>query len=741
MKHSEIKEILNHMSIEEKVVQLCGVSGMDIVHLLENGTFSKKKCKEKYPNGIGHICQFASGTEMMPDELADIIAQMQAYMQTETKSKIPILVHDEVITGLAARGATITPQVLGMSCSWNPDLVYKNAQMTAENMKKLGCYYALSPMMDVIRDARWGRGEEGYGEDSYLVTLFASAFIDGLQSKGVAATVKHFAGYGSERQDLTYFRNEILPPFETAIKHCKVKAVMPAYHTYKGIPCTASAFLLSDILRKEWGFDGLVVSDYGAISNLENPYHYVSSAKEDAITGLSVGVDVDVPNGESYQHLIQAYHDGKVSMEQIDTSVLRVLLLKNALGLFDHPIYEPVYPIELDSECNRNQALTSAHDAIVLLKNNGILPLKKDIKKILVTGPNADSYYSLLGDYTWTGIAEFFHRFKPSEISPQLVTFLSGLRNDPDIQAEITFERGCDWSSPLDRVNGTPIGDARGKELEKYPLEEVPITNWKHALELGAESDIIFAAMGENRYLCGENCDRDSVLLPGKQEQFVLELCELGVPVVLVVFGGRPMAISSIAQKCAAVIYAWYPGEEGGTALADIISGRYNPTGKLTVSLPNTNEDVPIYYQQEEKIENCVYPFGTGLSYTNYVYSNLEAPAEVSIEQDYFDVCFDVENTGNRFGTEIVQLYQKGKQENSKIKLIGFTRVSLEPKEKKSVTVRVFLDRFSWYTDNGELWVEPQDFQLNVAASCKDVRLKKDISIIGKKRRIERRYS
>lgn len=729
MTQNEILEWMKQMPLEEKIAQLYGTRIQD---LMEGGEISREKCRQRIPHGTGHICQFASGLDLNAEQLVKMVQEIQEYMDTETVSKIPLMIHEEAITGVAAKGATVTPQMIGMSCSWDPSLVYNNARMTAENMKKMGCYYALSPMMDVITDARWGRGEEGYGEDVHLVSAFSEAFIYGLQDEGVGATAKHFAGYGVENQDLEYFRNEILPPFEAAVKSGKVKAVMPGYHSFHDVPCTASAFLLTKILREEWKFDGLIVSDYGAVSNLYRYYHAVSSWKEAAIAALEAGVDVEFPSGDCFPYLAEAVKEGRVSEERIDQSLYRVLALKNELGLLDGR-QAPAHTekIDLDPPQNRRQALDSAHKAVVLLKNDGILPLQPAYQKIAVIGPNGDSYYSMLGDYTWVGIMEFFHRIKGSRKDPEIVTLLQGLKTHlPD--CEIYYERGCDWSAATDQITGTPMGDERGNETVSEPLEEIPDTDWNRAMELGRECDIIIAAVGENRYLCGECCDRSDVGLPGEQEKLVEELCGLGKPVILIVFGGRPMAIKKAAGKCAAVIYAWYPGEEGGNALADILSGAAEPSGKLTVTLPDTKDQVPICHQMGVRAERCSYPFGFGLTYTTFEYSDLVAEEEISTDQNGFEVTFCLANTGCRPGTEIAQIYAYSDGKSKK--LIGFTRVELAPKESKKVKAVLDWKNFAEYDAEGNLHLYPQTIQVQIGASFTDIRLQAAIKIVGKER-------
>ena len=731
MADDQIRELIAQMPLEEKIAQLYGTRIQD---LMENGKISVEKCRKVIPHGAGHVCQFASGVDLDAEQLAEIIRDLQEYINTETESKIPLLVHEEAITGIAAKGATVTPQMIGMSCSWEPRLVYENARMTARNMKKMGCDYALSPMMDVITDARWGRGEEGYGADAHLVTAFSQAFIHGLQEEGAAATAKHFAGYGIENQETAFFRNEVLQPFEAAVKAGKVKAIMPGYHSFQGTPCTASPFLLTQILRKEWGFEGLIVSDYGAVANIQRYYHDADTLKEAGVAALEAGVDVEFPSGDCFPYLAEAVREGRVPEERIDQSLYRVLSLKNELGLFEgrNPAKE-TGRLDLDPPENRMRALDSARKAVVLLKNDGILPLQNTPRRVAVIGPNGDSYYSMLGDYTWVGILEFFHRHKGSRNDPEIVTLLQGLKNrlpDWDIQ----YERGCDWITATDRVTGTPMGDARGETAGSVPLEDIPDTNWNRAVQLGQESDLIIAAVGENRYLCGECCDRADVNLPGDQEKLVEELCGLGKPVILVVFGGRPMAITRIAEKCAAVLYAWYPGEEGGNALADILTGRAVPSGKLTVTLPDTNEDVPVFYQQGERAERCRYPFGFGLSYTEFEYSGLEIPREIHTGEEDFAISFYVENIGSKAGAEIVQIYAS--PEAGPKKLVGFVRLELSPRQKQQVKAVFSLEEFAKYDEKGNFSLCPQAFQLQVAASSTDVRLCAEIKITGEPRNL-----
>lgn len=719
------EKTLKNLTLEEKVAQLCGVQ---ITELLENGVLSIKKCRERIPYGVGHLCQFASSGNFLPDELAKILNDLHDYIENETRHKIPVMIHEESISGMAMRGATITPQMIGMSCTWNPMLVWQNAVYAARMMKKLGCYFTLSPMVDVITDPRWGRGEEGFGEDAYLVADFAKHFVLGMQSEGVAATVKHYAGYGVQNQDPVYLHNETLLPFRTAIAQSHVKAVMPGYHTFRNVPCSASKFLLRDLLRDQLGFKGVVVADYGSVSNQKDKYKYVDSYEAAAVASLKAGVDVDFPAGNSYRYLVDAVRKGLVQECVVDEAVLRVLRLKQEQGLTKGKrIQVPASVEEFDPAEYRQAALVSAQKSVVLLKNDGLLPLSDSVKTIALVGPNADSYYSLLGDYTWMGISEFFMHHPMNRETPKLITLLDGLKNRmPD--CKILYERGCEWTGAEDNVHGRENGDDRGKSAGRHPVEHHDMPNEERALRFAAQSDVVIAAMGENRYLCGECCDRDTVDLHPVQADFLRKLFEVGKPVVLVFFGGRPLAIREFAEKSAATLYAWYPGEEGGNAIADILTGAVNPSAKLTVTMPNTGSDAPLSYRNHEKLLLAKFPFGFGLSYTTFEYSELCISKVLNSTTQKLYLNFVLTNTGRITGTETAQVYVR-RYETGERKLYGYVQVELAPGASKSVTVCLFEEQFYQYNGEGKPEFHAGKYCVEIGASSVDIRLKQEVMI------------
>ncbi|ONI44881.1 hypothetical protein AN642_02030 [Epulopiscium sp. SCG-B10WGA-EpuloA2] len=717
------------MTLEEKVAQLRGFWMRD---LIENDEISIEKCRELIPDGIGHICQFASTNAYQADKLAKVVSDLQDYVKNETKSQIPIMFHEEIICGLAARGATVTPQMIGMACSFNPALVSQNAKNAAESIKNLGGYHVLSPMMDVITNANWARAEEGFGEDSYMVSVFSDAFISAVQENGVAATAKHYAGYGVSNQEEDFFINETLFPFEVAVTKSKVATVMPGYHKFRDVPASISTELLTRSLREHLGFDGVIVSDYNAIRNAHTNHKYTKSHEEAALMAIKAGIDVDLPAGFNYAHFVELVKTGQLDESIIDASLERVLKFKEK---YIPKNLSTKSNINLDEKKYRNDALKSAREAIVLLTNNGILPLQNKKTNILVTGPNADSCYSLLGDYSWGGLAEFFRKLPIDRNDPKLYTLLGGLEANVNENFNIEFERGFNWTDEDEKIVATKDGDIQEQKANRTPLEQIPVTSFNSALEKAKLSDIIIVGVGETRYLCGEGSNRKGIDLPGNQENYINKLVETGKPVIVVVFGGRPMAISRLAKKCAAILYAWYPGEEGGNALAEILLGKTNPTAKLAVTLPNSNQDVPVCLKDTNRPQ--MFPFGFGLSYTTFEYSNFSKLEQVSTSDTSFDVMFTLKNTGDIDGAEITQFYFNNKQNK---KLLGFSKIELKAGEEKNVTMRFYLDQFGRY-ENGEFIIKPNQYTLMIGASSIDIKYECSFDITGENiKKLKRDY-
>lgn len=734
---ARVEAIMATMTMDEKLAQLEGTRLRDI---MIDGKVSLEKCREHIPYGIGHFCQFSSGQELNPEDLRDLVREVQHYLVTETRLKIPAIFHEEAITGFATLGATTFPQQIGVGCTWNPEMVKNNTQSTAQNMRAAGATFALSPMLDLSRSAHFNRHQESYGEDAYLTSRMGVAFVQGLQGDsfktGVAATVKHFAGYGTKNNNTKVLYEEYLMPHEACIKVAGAKSVMPSYGIYKALPVVANPTMLDKMLRKEVGFDGLIVSDYGAINLLYKKYKVAKDTATAGALALNAGVDIELSSPTAYPKLPEALKNGLVSEELINTSVRRSLIMKAKLGLLDkNPIIGKDGDLDFDPPAFRQLAYKTACQSIVLLENNGILPLKKDVKKIALVGPNAATVFGLLGDYTYQGMRAFWKQSVFDTNNPKLVTVKEGLENRLGNDVQLLHERGCDWSAALEaKIDVSGFGDSRIDKLKLMTINGLPQPDLKNAIKISEESDVIIAAMGENLYLNGEGRWRKGIRLPGEQEAFVEKLIATGKPVILVMLCGRQQVISKFSDKCAAIVQAWFPGEEAGNAIADILLGHVNPSGKLCVSYPRTEENIEINYQDGYKNKELIqYPFGYGLSYTHYQYSNFKMKSKAKITDERFSVSCTLKNTGERKGEEIVQLYVSPGDAGATMKPIqlkGFQRVSLKAGEEKTVTFKVSPQQLAQYKNNNWL-VEAGNYKFKVGASCTDIRLSGNMELKG----------
>ena len=734
---AQVDTIISKMTFDEKIAQ---ITGTRIRELMVDGKLSSEKMDEHLSNGIGHFCQFSTGQALNPEELRDLVREIQEYLMNKTRLKIPAIFHEEAITGFATQGATTFPQQIGIGCTWNPELVERNTTSTRKNMRAAGATFALSPMLDLSRTAHWNRHQESYGEDAYLTSKMGVAFVKGLQGDdfktGIAATVKHFAGYGTNNNDEKTLYEEYLMPHEACIKIGGAKSVMPSYGTYKSLPISISPTMLDRMLRREIGFDGLVVSDYGAITMVNKKYKQAPDEMTAGALAINAGVDIELSSPITYPLLKEAIDKGLVTEQIINTSVKRSLIMKAKLGLLDkNPQIGTDGVLDFDSPENRKLAYAAAAQSIVLLKNNGILPLKEEVKKIALVGPNAATTQGLLGDYTYQAMRAFWKSAEYDPLNPKLVTLKEGLEKTLGSSVEIVHERGCDWSEPLEaKIDKSGFGDDRVGRLKLLTVKGLPQPNLQNAIKIANESDVIIAAVGENISLNGEGRFRNGIGLPGEQEAFVEALLATGKPVVLVIFGGRQQVIDKLEARCAAIINAWFPGEEGGNAIADILSGKINPSGKLCVTYPNSQINEEVNYQNGYDSKNLpLYPFGYGLSYTKYSYNDFEILPTANITDQRFSVSFNLENIGEKEGTEIVQLYVSPVHKNSTIKPIqlkGFQRVTLKPKEKKKITFKISPQQLVQYK-NQKWVVEADDYLFKIGASSTDIRLQGTIKIKG----------
>jgi len=726
-----VEELLSKMTLEEKIAQLGSIpSGK----LIENGKFSREKAKELLKNGIGQITRVAGYAEREPEESIELINEIQKFLKEETRLSIPAIIHEECLSGLMTKGATTFPQAIGMASTFEPDDIQKMTSIIRKEMKALGVHQGLSPVLDIPRDPRWGRTEETFGEDPYLVSKMAESYIKGLQGEdwkeGIIATAKHFTAYGiseggrnlgparvSERE----LREVFLFPFEVAIRKANAGSVMNAYHEIDGVPCASSKFLLTKILREEWGFKGFVVSDYSAIEMLHTFHKVAKDLETAAIKALEAGIEIELPETKCYgEALLSAVREGKISISVIDTAVARVLRAKILLGLLDDNIYTDSKKVRaiLDNPEHRAFARELARKSIVLLKNDGILPISKEVKTIAVIGPSADSTKNLHGDYSYTshiaGVAD----------GVRTVTVLEGIKNKVSSETTILYAKGCE-------------------------LNDESKEGFKEALDIASKADVIIAVMGENsglfkRGISGEGNDRTDLKLPGVQEELLKALKEVGKPIVLVLVNGRPLSIKWEEENIPAILEAWYPGEEGGNAIADVIFGDYNPGGKLPISFPKDVGQIPVYYNRKPSAfseyltmdTKPLFPFGHGLSYTTFEYSDLKITPEKVLPGGYVDISFKVKNTGNIDGDEVVQLYihdEWASVERPVKELKGFKRIHLKAGEEKKVTFRLFTEQLAFYDEAMRFVVEAGTFEVMVGSSSEDIRLTGKFEVLDTK--------
>ena len=738
----EVDQLYQRMSQEERIAQLKSMYMDDLFD--EKGELDTAKCRQLIPNGIGHFSQYASQKPRNPNELRDKVAAIQEWLMNNTPNGIPALFHEEVLSGINTKGATIYPQQIGQACSFNPELAEVKTRQTSTQMRKMGGILSLSPMVDVCRTPSFNRLEESYGEDAYLSAVMGTAFVQGLQQgdlkKGVGACSKHYLGYGGGGDaDEKELMEEILLPHETMIRLAGSKAVMPGYHAMAGnkLTCVADSTILNDILRGYLGFDGMVVSDYTAIDQLPELPDEVHKAAA-AING---GNDVDFPFGANYQYLQEAIDQGLVKPEAFERAVKDVLRYKFRAGLFDKkPYLYSTEDIKLDTPDERKTAYDIATQSIVLLKNDSILPLSADsCLNILVTGPNANSMWAMCGDYSFPAMTYFWKKVEKDLDHPHVITLLEGMQNHRLDSMTIQYSRGCDWTEEIE-TKFSHVGDKRSWE---YPLLHRKVDSGEkadktEALAMADSADVIIAAMGENVMLCGENRDRQGLRLPGKQEEYVEALLATGKPVILVLFGGRAQVIGDLAERCAAVIQAWYPGEEGGHAVADILYGKVSPSAKLSVSYPKQEIYEPICYNNSiEQDERVQWPFGYGLSYTTFEYKHMLMDLSTSTSSNYVDLSFEIKNTGKVAADEIAQIYLSPKTDDQPIRPIqlqGFARVSLQPGETKAVKVKLYTEQFGYYSRQGKQrqWnIQPGTYVVKIGASSTDIRMEQEIVLKG----------
>lgn len=748
----QVKALLDQMTLQEKIAQL---DSFWIYELQTKSILDIQKMETKLSSGMGQITRIGGASNYTPLEAAKTYNIIQRFLKEKTRLGIPAINHEECCSGLMTIGSTIFPQMIGLASTFQPDLATQMTTAIRKQMRAVGALQGLAPVLDVSRDPRWGRVEETFGEDPTLVSQFGVAYIKGLQgddlSQGVMATGKHFVGHSYSQGGLNCGPVHLgirdlwdiyLAPFQAAIRDAGLASMMNAYPELDGEVVAASRHILTDILRDTLGFDGVVVSDYDAILMIHNYHNAADSTENAAVKALNAGIDVELPTVACYgDNLLNALKTGKLSIETIDVSVSRHLQKKFELGLFDNPfVNESEVLSQFETVENRTLAYQIACQSIVLLKNDGLLPLNKSVMKIAVIGPSADSRRNLMGDYSYSAVAELLTELPPEDSafsnleqpdmenpSVKVPTILESIKKAVSPSTIVTYTKGCDINSE-----------------NKADFDE--------AIRIAQESDIVIMVMGDLSglaHICttGEFRDSADLRLQGVQEDLLHSILQIGKPVVLVLVNGRPAAIPDLVEKANAIVEAWVPGEEGGKAVASILFGDINPGGKLPITIPRSVGQVPIFYNYKpsgmrsniwgDYVSGKVaplFPFGHGLSYSDFSYSDLIISRKKAKVNEIIDVSMTLTNQGKRQGDETVQLYVRDEYASfpRPVKeLKGFARVTLSPGESKKVIFHMPVNQMAFYNENMQLGIESGNILVMVGSSSEDIRLRGEFEIIG----------
>jgi beta-glucosidase len=740
------------MTLEEKAAQMVCVWQKKAELLLDaEGNFDLKKAKVhfKHGHGLGQVGRPSdAGKGKNARETAELTNAIQRFFIENSRLGIPVMFHEECLHGHAAVGSTSFPQPIGLAATFNPGLVEALYAMTAEEARVRGTHQALTPVVDVARDPRWGRVEETFGEDPYLVAQLGMAAVRGFQGdasfrdrKHLIATLKHFAAHGQPESgmncapanvSLRVLRETFLQPFKECIQKAGAISVMASYNEIDGVPSHASRWLLRDVLRKEWGFKGFVVSDYYAIWELgyrpDTHGHFVSAdKKESCALAIKAGVNIELPEPDCYLHLVELVRKGVLKESELDELVEPMLLWKFKMGLFDSPYVDPSEAERVvGGEANRAIALQAARETITLLKNDGRLaPLDLEkIRTLAVIGPNADR--ELLGGYS--GKPRFY------------TSVLDGIQAKVGGRVKVRFAEGCkitvggSWNQDL----VTPSDPEEDKKLVK------------EAVQLARKADVVVLAIGGNEQTSREAWnrnhmgDRAHLDLQGRQELLIQSIVATGKPVIALLFNGSPIVNHYLFQQVPVIFECWYLGQECGAAVADVLFGDCSPGGKLPMTIPRSVGHLPAFYNYKPSARrgylfddvSPLFAFGYGLSYTQFALKNVRLQQKkISLRGGATRVLLDVTNVGKRAGTEVVQMYIRDRVSSvtRPIKeLKGFKKISLQPGETQTVRLDITLESLAFYNINMQFVVEPGEFEIMVGNSSRDEDLQQVVLTVAK---------
>jgi len=723
---ARVKDLLQRMTLEEKIAQMRHLHS-------ENYDSNKKISLEKvksFTSGFAFGC--VEAVPYSATQYSKAIVTLQKYIKDETRLGIPILPVTEALHGIAHEGATIYPQAIAIGATFNPWLVSRMVDQIGKGMSQIGIKQVLSPDLDLARELRWGRVEETYGEDPFLVSEMGKAYVIGLRKHNMVCTPKHFIGHGSPLGGLNLASVEggkrellslYLQPFEKVIKAGNPLSIMNCYSSYDGEPVASSSYMLTDLLRKTLGFKGYVYSDWGIVSMLYNFHHTANGPSDAAKQAVEAGIDLEA-GGTDFEKLKAMVERKQMDVKYIDAAVSHILYTKFKAGLFEDPLIDTTKTIQLRTPETIQLAKEMADESAVLLKNNGILPLQlSKIKSLAVIGPNADQVQ--FGDYTWT-------RSNAAGVTP-----LKGLNDKLGAQININYVKGCD-------------------------LVTKDSTGFAAAVAAAAKSDVAIVFVGSQspglgrepeNSTSGEGYDLSDLKLPGVQEELIKAVRLAGKPVVVVLVTGKPFALPWVKQNADAVITQWYAGEQQGNAIADILMGKINPSGKLPVSFPQSVGHLPVYYNylpsdkgyykkpgaidepgRDYVFSNpdALWSFGYGLSYTKFSMDNFSVSKNNYALNDSIEVKLNIVNNGDVFGKEVVQVYVRDMVSSvvTPVKALkAFQKVGLNPSQSKQITLKIPVEELSLYNKNYERLVEPGAFEIQIGNASDHILWKKIINV------------
>nr|WP_272212611.1 glycoside hydrolase family 3 N-terminal domain-containing protein [Marinicella sp. W31]MDC2878525.1 glycoside hydrolase family 3 N-terminal domain-containing protein [Marinicella sp. W31] len=763
---ARVADLLARMTIEEKVGQLHAVwlfLSEDGNHQTRSDQFTGSTdpdtLKAMLSSGLGQVTRPLGTRSIDAAEGVRALNALQKFMVEETRLGIPVMSHEECLSGLMIKGATLFPSSLSFGATFNPELVEKVGAAIGQESRAIGCHQGLAPVLDVARDARWGRTEESIGEDPYLTGVIASAYVKGLQGedRGVLATLKHYAGHSASEGGRNHapvhmgwreLNDMFMLPFEMAVKLANAGSVMPAYHDIDGEPVHASHHLMTKVLRDDWGFDGLVVADYVGVSLLYQHHGIAENRAEAAALSFNAGLDIELPGDDCAKDMKEALERGLITEAKIDEIVGRVLKEKFRLGLFEKP-YADDGKIVLQRRDYVEVARQTAEQSVTILDNNGILPLAAN-QKVAVIGPTADDPLALLGDYAFP--VHLIHNEAQEEIE-SVVTPLAGLRAKLGAK-NVIYARGCNILD--ERKAGAPVfpGDVDDStSLEQASSLSTRVDMIPSAVEAARNADVAIVCVGDLSGIfqtgtVGEGSDTDTLELPGVQQKLLDAVIETGKPVIAVISSGRPYNLGGAEDRIAAQVMTFFSGQEGGTALASVLTGAVEPSGRLTLSIPHNVGAAPYFYNHSFKSSGTPiarhfgsrYPFGHGLSYTSFDFSDVALESEtVDIETGTVRLSFTVTNTGNRKGIAVPQLYVRDEIATlvRPVKeLKAFGKLDLKPGESARLTFEVPTDMLNFTGYEGFRVVEPGFFTLMIGASSGDIKLKTRVELTGERRKL-----